>query len=58
VERAVPQSPLILLAEDDALIAITLQDALEEASFAVHHVSDGEEAIRALNAKYTTFLVS
>ena len=47
------QSLLILLAEDDALIAMTLQDALEEASFAVHHVSDAEEAIRALEARHT-----
>ena len=47
------QSLLILLAEDDALIAMTLQDALEEASFAVHHVSDAGEAIRALEARHT-----
>jgi DNA-binding response OmpR family regulator len=52
VERTVQPSPLILLAEDDAFIAITLQDALEEASFAVHHVSDAEEALHALEAKH------
>jgi len=49
----VQQSLLILLAEDDALIAMTLQDALEEASFAVHLVSNAEEAIRALERRHT-----
>jgi DNA-binding response OmpR family regulator len=52
VERPVQPSLLILLAEDEALIAITLQDALEEACFAVHHVSDAEEAIHALESKH------
>ena len=47
------QPLLILLAEDDALIAMTLQDALEEACFGVHHVSDAEEAIQALEARHT-----
>lgn len=46
------QPLLILLAEDDALIAISLQDALEEACFAVHHVTDAEEAIQTLDAKH------
>jgi DNA-binding response OmpR family regulator len=52
VERRVEQLPLILLAEDDALIALTLQAALEEASFAVHHVFDADDAIQALEAKH------
>lgn len=46
------QSLLILLVEDDALIAISLQDALEEACFAVQHVTDAEEAIKMLDAKH------
>ena len=43
------QSVLILMAEDEALIAISLQDALEEAGFQIHHVTTGEEAIEALD---------
>jgi DNA-binding response OmpR family regulator len=39
---------LLLLVEDDALIAIVMQDVLEEAGFAVHHASSGEEAMAAL----------
>lgn len=42
------QSLLILLAEDESLIALTLEDALEEAGFAVHHVVAGEDAMDAL----------
>ena len=41
-------SLLILLAEDEALIALTIEDALEEAGFAVHHVLAGEDALEAL----------
>ena len=41
-------SLLILLAEDETLIALTLQDALEEAGFAVHHAVAGMEAMAAL----------
>ena len=41
-------SLLILLAEDEALIAMTLEDALEDAGFAVHHVMAGEDALEAL----------
>ena len=41
-------SLLILLAEDEALIALTLEGALEEAGFAVHHVVAGEDALGAL----------
>lgn len=41
-------SLLILLAEDEALIAMTLEDALEAAGFAVHHVVAGQDALDAL----------
>jgi CheY-like chemotaxis protein len=50
VEHRVKQANLILLAENEALIALDLQDALEGAGFGVHHVAGGEEAIRALDA--------
>ena len=39
---------LLLFAEDDALIALSLQDFLEEAGFTVHHVVAGPEALAAL----------
>ena len=44
-------STLILLAEDDPLIALNLQDALEDAGFAVHHVLAGSEALTGLEAR-------
>jgi DNA-binding response OmpR family regulator len=47
------QSLLILLVEDDALIAMSLQDALEEACFAVHHVSDAGQAVHVLEARHS-----
>ena len=47
------KSLLILLAEDEVLIAMTLRDALEEACFAVHHVSDAEQAIQTLEARHS-----
>ena len=49
------QSILILLAEDEALIAFSLQDALEEAAFAIRHVSTGDEAIQALDDGHAGF---
>lgn len=42
-------SLLILMVEDDALISIAIQDALEEAGFLVHHAAQGEEAAVALD---------
>lgn len=39
---------LILLAEDEHLIALSLQDALEQGGYVVHHVSAGDDAIAAL----------
>jgi CheY-like chemotaxis protein len=41
---------LILFAEDDELIALSLQDALEDAGFTVHHVVSGPEALVALES--------
>ncbi|HEV2567087.1 response regulator transcription factor [Sphingomonas sp.] len=40
----------ILLVEDESLIALNLQEALEEAGFAVCHVPDGECAFAAIDA--------
>lgn len=42
-------SLLILLVEDEAVIAIELQDVLEDAGFAVTHVLTGTDAIAALD---------
>jgi DNA-binding response OmpR family regulator len=42
-------SLLILMVEDDALISIVIQDALEEAGFLVQHASQGDEAEEALD---------
>jgi two-component system cell cycle response regulator CpdR len=38
----------ILLAEDEPLIAMSIQEALEEGGFAVHAFASGSEAITAL----------
>ena len=46
------QSLLILLAEDEALIALALEDALHEAGFATSHVITGEEALEVLDADH------
>jgi DNA-binding response OmpR family regulator len=51
----VEQPPLLLMAEDESLIAITLQDALEDAGFGVHHVIAGPDAIQALDQKRLGF---
>ena len=40
---------LILLAEDEALIALDVQEALEVAGFAVLHVFGGDDALAAIN---------
>ena len=42
-------SVLILLAEDEALIALNLQEALEDGGFEVHHVGSGEAALAVLD---------
>lgn len=49
------QSLLILLVEDEALIAIDLQTALEAAGFGVTHVPTGTNAIKALDDKPLKF---
>ncbi len=36
---------LILLAEDESLIGLNLQDALEEGGYAVHYVASGKDAM-------------
>ena len=43
-------SILIFVVEDENLIRMTLQDALEEGGFAVIHAATAEEAIRMLDA--------
>jgi CheY-like chemotaxis protein len=52
VEHLVEQPPLLLLVEDESLIAITLQDALEDAGFGVHHVVAGPDATEALKSQH------
>lgn len=42
---------LILLAEDEDLIAFSLQQELIEAGFAVQHVSTGEQAMEELDQR-------
>lgn len=48
-EISMEPSLLILMVEDDALISIVIQDALEEAGFIVHHAAQGDEAEIALD---------
>jgi CheY-like chemotaxis protein len=48
--KPVEPSLLILLAEDQALIGLHLQEVLEEAGFAVHHALSGGDAMAALAA--------
>jgi DNA-binding response OmpR family regulator len=48
----VQQSILVLLAEDEALVAISLEDALEEAGFGILHASSGEEAVSAMDQRH------
>ncbi|QIK77889.1 response regulator [Sphingomonas piscis] len=42
----------VLLVEDETLIALNLQDALEEAGFSVHHVLGGAAAVEVIEAKH------
>lgn len=39
---------LILLAEDESLIGLNLQDALEEGGYAVHYVASGKDAMASV----------
>jgi DNA-binding response OmpR family regulator len=48
-------SVLIFVVEDEALIRMTLQDALEEGGFAVIQAATAEEAIRLLDADGASF---
>jgi DNA-binding response OmpR family regulator len=41
---------LILLAEDEALIALSIEQALKDGGFAVHIVESGDAAIAAIEA--------
>ncbi|GAA4028820.1 response regulator [Sphingomonas rosea] len=46
---------LILLTEDEALVSISVQKALEDAGFSVRSVSSGEEAVAVLDAEHADF---
>jgi two-component system cell cycle response regulator CpdR len=41
--------PMILLVEDEALVALALQDSLEEGGYAVHSVESGTDAIAIID---------
>ena len=43
--------PLLLYVEDEAMVAMVVQLALEESGFAVHHVLSGKEAVKVLDEK-------
>jgi CheY-like chemotaxis protein len=47
---ALESAVLILLAEDEGLIALSIEEALTEGGFAVHSVDSGSEAIAAIDA--------
>jgi DNA-binding response OmpR family regulator len=47
---------LILLAEDESLIALSIEEALEEGGFAVHTAESGEEAVAAIDADQHIFV--
>jgi len=51
----VQSSLLILLTEDEALVSVSVQDALEDAGFSVRPVMSGEEAIAMLDAEHADF---
>jgi two-component system cell cycle response regulator CpdR len=48
----VTPSILILLAEDENLISLSVEVALEDAGFTVHQVASGAEAIEALDQRH------
>jgi DNA-binding response OmpR family regulator len=54
-EPGVERSILILLAEDENLISLSLQAALEEAGFTVRDVSAGAEAMHELDQRRGEF---
>jgi CheY-like chemotaxis protein len=47
---------LILLAEDESLIALSIEEALEDGGFAVHTTESGEEAVAAIDADNQIFV--
>ena len=47
---------LILLAEDESLIALSIEEALGEGGFAVHTAESGEEAVAAIDADQHIFV--
>ena len=44
-------APILLYVEDEAMVALVVELALEEGGFGVHHVLSGREAVKALDAK-------
>ncbi len=48
-------APILMYVEDEAMVAIVGQMALEEAGFAVDHVLSGRAAIRALDGKSAAY---
>jgi CheY-like chemotaxis protein len=48
-------SVVILLAEDEGLIALSIEEALKEGGFAVHSVESGNEALAAIAADTHSF---
>jgi CheY-like chemotaxis protein len=48
----VQQSVLLLLIEDEPLVALSFQDALEEAGFGICHAGNGKDAMAALEESH------
>jgi len=48
VEQNVPEAPVVLIVEDEALLRITLADALRDCGFLPLEASDAHEAIEIL----------
>ena len=48
-------APIVLYVEDEAMVALVVQIALEEAGFAVDHVLDGGAALRALDEGFKNY---
>jgi DNA-binding response OmpR family regulator len=48
-------APLLLYVEDEALIAMVIIMALEEAGFGVHHILDGRSAMAKLEQDVGTY---
>lgn len=55
MEVKISDKPLLLVAEDDELIRLTLEDALEEAGFASVSLTTGDEAIIELEINIERF---